>query len=125
MKLTVTGANAVASSLNLLSRDVRSAAKVALREFGEEEMTESKKRVPVDTGTLRASGTVSEEESGDKLQVALTYGGPASEYAATVHEDLEAFHPVGEAKYLESVLDESAPFLTQRVGEKIKKKIGA
>jgi hypothetical protein len=72
-------------------------------------MTESKRRVPVDTGTLRASGQVSKpERHGRKVSVTLSYGGAASDYAVPVHENLEAQHPHGQAKYLESVLDEYA-----------------
>ena len=84
------------------------------------EMTESKQRVPVDTGTLRASGRVSEPEvTADRVKVLLSFGGAAEEYALIVHEDLEAFHVVGQAKYLSSVLDESAPYLAERVAARV------
>lgn len=85
------------------------------------EMTESKRRVPVDTGVLRASGFVQEpERKGSNISVTLSYGGAAETYAIIVHEDLEAHHRVGQAKYLESVLKESAPFMKQRIAARIK-----
>lgn len=83
-------------------------------------MTESKRRVPVDTGTLRASGFVMEpERSGRNISVTLAYGGPAEGYAVVVHEDLDAFHPHGQAKYLESVLKESQPHMRARLAQRI------
>lgn len=85
------------------------------------EMTESKRRVPVDTGVLRASGHVQDPvRKGQNISVTLAYGGAAETYAIIVHEDLEAHHRVGQAKYLESVLKESAPYMAQRVAARIK-----
>jgi hypothetical protein len=52
--------------------------------------------------------------------VRMAFGGPAAPYAIKVHEDLEAFHRVGQAKFLESVLLESAPHLAQRVSRRIR-----
>lgn len=69
--------------------------------------------VPVDTSALKSSGYVSEpEQEGDRITVNIGYGGPAAKvnpktgestdgYAIYVHENLEAFHPVGTAKFLE------------------------
>lgn len=88
----------------------------ALRQQAEVELTESKRRVPVDTGTLRASGqVVGPEREGRKFYVEITYGGQAEDYAVIVHEDLDAFHKVGQAKYLESVLNESSRFMAERL----------
>ena len=53
------------------------------------------------------------------VAVALTFGGPAVDYAGLVHEDLDAIHPVGQAKFLESTLMESRPFLAARIGKRI------
>jgi hypothetical protein len=74
-----------------------------LYEDAEEVMRESKERyVPVDTGALRASGHVERPRiSGSRASVDLGFGGPAVEYAEYVHEDLNAQHAVGQAKYLE------------------------
>lgn len=58
--------------------------------------------VPVDLGTLRASGLVEPPIiEGTKVTVIVAFGGPAASYAYIVHEDLEAFHDDGQAKYLE------------------------
>lgn len=92
----------------------------ALYREAEIEMTESKKRVPVDTGTLRASGMVSfPVKENDQITVTLSYGGAAKDYAIPVHENPDAFHPVGQWKYLESVLNESRPFMLERLAKRL------
>lgn len=88
----------------------------ALRSEAEIEMTEAKRRTPVDTGALRSTGhVIGPERVGGSWQVRLVFGGPAVSYAAAVHENLEAFHKVGQAKYLESVIVESKPHIVSRV----------
>lgn len=96
-------------------------AAAALYQEAQIEMTESKRRCPVKTGALRASGRVAEPERGpgNSLSVTLSYG---TEYAIFVHENLEAFHPVGQAKFLESVINESRPFMAARVAKRIQMK---
>lgn len=74
----------------------------AIYREGERMMTLSKLQVPVDTGTLRSTGSVSEPSMlSQHPEVSLGYGGPAAPYALIVHEDLNAHHTVGKAKYLE------------------------
>lgn len=84
------------------------------------EVTEVKRRTPVDTGELRASvhqkGPTREWR---KIFTLIVAGGPAAPYAYRVHEDLEAFHKVGQAKYIESVILESRAFLGQRIANRI------
>lgn len=65
-------------------------------------MTEAKEQTPVDTGVLKASGHVEEPIiSGSQVSVQLGFGGVAGEYAVIVHENLNAAHPTGKAKFLE------------------------
>lgn len=89
---------------------------------GQRIINESKPLVPVDTGALRASGYVEPPVTqGRVITVTLGYGGPAAQvnpksgestegYAIYVHENLEAHHPVGQAKFLEQ------PFLAAEQG---------
>jgi len=76
-------------------------AAIALYQEGEAIMTASKRYyVPVDTGTLRNSGTVLKPViEKDKVTVTLGYGGAASKYAATVHEYPKSYGQ-GKNKYL-------------------------
>ena len=102
----------------------------ALRRVGEIDMTEAKQRTPVKTGALRASGTVwGPMQDGGDLVVVMGFGVVPSvsvAYAVEVHENLEAHHPRGgQAKFLESVVLESAPYLAQRVAEQIEAGAGA
>ena len=77
-------------------------------------MTLSKEAfVPVDQGPLRASGQVDEPVVNfGVIDVTLGYGNAAVEYAKVVHEDMAAFHPTGQAKYLE------IPFKMEQPGVK-------
>lgn len=93
-----------------------------LYQEGEGIMAQSKPLVPVDTSALRSSGYVAQPvRVGDVIRVELGYGGPAAKinpktgesvdaYALIVHENLEAHHKVGIAKYLE------LPFLQAQRG---------
>lgn len=102
-------------------RSMSGNAEAALYQEAEREMTEAKQRTPVDTGTLRDSGHVQQpERDSDGVSVTMGFGGAAEEYAIIVHENLEALHPVGQAKFLESVLQESAPHLLERIANRIK-----
>lgn len=100
------------------------------------EMTEAKRRTPVAVpswyidqgygkyrgvpGTLRASGFVAEPvRNGNNISVTLSFGGAASDYAIPVHEILDSIHPVGQAKFLESTLDESRPFMKARIARRL------
>jgi hypothetical protein len=124
LDLRVRGWQTVERGLRRLARDLPTAAQQALRVEAEVEMTEAKARTPVRTGALRASGRV-EALPGGALGVRWAFGGPAIDYAIEVHENLTAFHPVGQAKYLESVLQESAPYLLERVARRMRSLTGA
>lgn len=73
-------------------------------------LNESKKIVPVDTGTLKNSGQVKKPQvTAGGINVDITYGGAAAKYAFIVHEDPNARHAPGKTfKYLES------PFLARK-----------
>lgn len=88
-------------------------------------MTDSKDNyVPVDIGTLKASGYVNEpEEVGHKVSVELGYGGEADDYAWVQHERLDFHHEVGEAKYLETPFNEAVNGLEGRLAERVKRRL--
>lgn len=81
---------------------VRQLAK-ALFTRGSKILQVSQRLVPVDTGALRGSGHVTfPEVDGKSASVKIVYGGAAAPYAYEVHENLQAYHRVGQAKYLET-----------------------
>jgi len=116
----VTGTHEMSGRLKRMAATVPDQVERALFQEAQIEMTESKRRCPVATGALKGSGTVFRpERNGRTVSVTLAYGGVAAPYAIYVHEDLSAHHPNGEAKFLESVLLESAPFMASRVANRI------
>lgn len=124
MSVELKGMADVKRRLAALTKSFPEEAGRALRAEAEIEMTEAKKRTPVLTGALRASGHVTGPQarlpfSRAPIEVKLAFGGPAAPYALFVHENLEAFHAVGQAKYLESVLNESAPHMPARIAHRI------
>jgi hypothetical protein len=102
----------------------------ALKVEAEIEATEVRKRTPVYVGppgpgkpipgllraSIRVVGPVYER---NRMWVEITAGGAAGAYAIPQHERLDYFHKVGQAKYLESVILESRPFMLQRVMARI------
>lgn len=95
-------------------------------------MASSQGLVPVDTGALRSSGYVKEpEREGDQVVVTLGYGGPAAKinpksgestdgYAIHVHENLDAVHKVGTAKFLELPFDQAKSGMAGRIANNIR-----
>ena len=112
-----------------IARAVPKVVADALYEEAKIEMKEAKKRTPVSEkgsdgmppGTLRNSGDIVKWDGKDPedIRVILTFGVPIPHYAVYVHEDLEAFHKVGQAKFLESTLLESASHIEDRVARRI------
>ena len=92
----------------------------ALRAEAEIEMTEAKRRTPVKTGTLKGSGhVIGPIFRFGLIRAVLAFGGPARGYAIYVHENLEAWHKNGQAKFLESTLRQSAKSLAERVARRM------
>ena len=116
---TVTGDKEVIARLKKIAQENPSVVAKAMYTHAEFLMTESKKEVPVDTGTARSSGFVEEPRiSSSSVSVKLGYGGPASkqnpkggeaaDYIERLHEDTEARHTVGKAKFLEDPVRRNA-----------------
>jgi anthranilate phosphoribosyltransferase len=98
----------------------------ALYQETEVEATEAKKRTPVKRGNLRASifvlGPSYEGRSISNAGTIATFvvaGGVSAPYAVYVHENLEAFHKVGQAKFIESVINESRNYIATRIAKRL------
>jgi hypothetical protein len=132
MKLEIKGVSVMSKKILDIQKAMPEKIARALFIEGNVEMTESKKRCPVDVdytggrtpphpGQLRNSGTVHPpERKGKTTFVVLSYGGASIDYAIYVHEIIGNYHPVGQSKYLESVLNESRPYMAERLGERLK-----
>ena len=126
----VEGTAAVKRALELLATDALPALAAAVYQEGEGVMTDAKLLTPVDTGNLRASGHVSlPTVHVSEATVTLGFGGPAGSgnhggqsnaesvgYAVYVHENMEAHHPVGQAKFLEGALKARTSGMAGRIG---------
>jgi hypothetical protein len=90
------------------------------------EATEMKRRTPVDTtpnaphpGNLRDSIHVEPPEwHGDQLEIIVATGAQAP-YDIHVHENPDAIHPIGQWKFMESVLNESRRSMLGRLARRL------
>jgi hypothetical protein len=120
------GERELARKLVALAKKAEARIGPALYRQGHRIMTRSKEEfVPVDLGTLRASGTVGEPEGlGIDTSLRLSYGSAATPYALAVHETHSRHDPpswkahkgpinfvTGGSKYLEKPFLEAVPTL--------------
>jgi len=102
-------------------RIFRAAAMEGLSQAAEAVLAEAQERAPVETGTLRRSGTVT--DAPHEMAVYVSFNTP---YALRQHEELRYQHPNGgEAKYLENALTDKAPqipgYVKRRVLERLRR----
>jgi len=102
---------------------VISAAAKATDVFAEQVIGDAQQITPVDKGTLQASGTTGEPTTFDWQNIQKTVAFNTN-YAAAVHEILTAHHEVGQAKFLEVTLRQSAPKYGPFVAGKVKDALG-
>ena len=85
--IEVRGIDKVLNNIKNLTGDIQHELAAALYQEAQELITEAKQEVPVDLGTLRASGYVEPPiTEGTKITVQCGFGGPAAPYALYVHE---------------------------------------
>lgn len=129
----VRGEQAVARKMRKLARQIPIATAAALYQEALVITAVSMRRTPVDVTTKRGGGTLrdSHETSaprwrGKVLQVDIKVGGPTAPYAAIVHERVLApsgarvRHPVGQAKFLESAINDAIPTLRAKIADRIR-----
>ena len=91
------------------------------------EVTEMKRRTPVDTtpnaphpGNLRNSIHAEEPmREGKNIYVMIATGAQAP-YAIYVHENPDAIHPIGQWKFMESVIDEARAYIAARIARRVR-----
>lgn len=94
----VTGLEKVLGNLDKQVAKIEGLTMEGLLEAGLKVQRVAQQRTPVDTGNLKNSAYTRKD---GKLRVAIGFG---AAYAIFVHEDLEARHETGQAKFLESAL---------------------
>lgn len=117
-------ASAVRANIKRLATGVQGYMVDALGAELKIEMREVQRRTPVKTGKLRDSIRIEGPTStGKQVTGSIIAGGPDIPYAMIVHEDLDAYHPVGEAKFIERTLNESAPYMADRIAARMREKM--
>jgi len=111
----VKGFSEVKSKLQKIPNKMQDSGVEGLREVGKQIFDSSQAQVPVDTGALRSSATMT-ESGGKNLTITIAYN---ADYALYVHEKLGNVHPHGNAKYLENPFNQYAPTLEKVVQSKI------
>lgn len=113
--------NVISNLIPQIINDISNAVANAMNEWCEDTMTLAKERTPVDGGTLRASGTVEPPVySGDVVTQSLGFGGAASAYALEQHERLDFAHATGQAKFLESAVNDREAKLVAMVKKAVR-----
>lgn len=141
MGMQVRGIAQMRSTLRKIAEQYPKKVAAALYVEASIEMAEAKRRTPVaavNGGTLRASGLVSEPIiEGENISVTMSFGGAAQDYCLAVHEHLSEHSPpswvIAEEnggiewnasgtgpKFLESVINESRPYMAARIARRIK-----
>jgi hypothetical protein len=94
-------------------------AERATREAAEREILQrAQANAPVLSGDLRDSAEVNIERNDQRIRASVTFGAP---YALIVHEDLDAIHAVGGAKFLERAISDAADEVITNIGARMKK----
>lgn len=126
------GVSSMVAKLKAIQKQFPDRLKQAMMLEAQIEVTEMKRRCPVDTrpnaqypyqraphpGNLRNSIHAELVERG-KHTVIIFATGKQAPYAVYVHENPDAFHPIGQWKFMESVMKESAPYMAERIGRRV------
>lgn len=98
VKSKVFGLQKILSNLDKEAKRIEGLTMAGLFEAGLKVQKVAQDRTPVDTGNLKGSAYTRKE---GELSVVVGFG---AAYAIYVHENLEAHHETGQAKFLESAL---------------------
>lgn len=120
------GAGHVTQTLKKIASKFPDKVAAAIYAEAQIEVTEMKRRCPVDItedaphpGNLRNSiHAEPTERRGNTVLVVIATGAQAP-YDIYVHENPDAIHPVGEWKFMESVINESRPHMAARIARRV------
>ena len=92
----------------------------ALLDCGNDLQQKAQDLTPVRTGALKASAFTEADKQGKNPSVVVGF---EEEYAIYVHENLEAYHDNGQAKFLEQPLRENTDKYTEHIKNKVQELI--
>lgn len=109
LQIDFTGLAAAVAGLDALPVTMGQGFKNALKGWADDVLARSRALVPVNTGRLKSTGQVIGPELKDgSWEVHIGYGDRKSAwYANVVHERLDVRHPRGQAKFLETSINEN------------------
>ena len=115
------GADEVRRNLERLAKGILPEAGRALATEAKPIEKESRRRTPVDEGELRDSHRISEPKIiGGVVAVVISAGNESTrDKDITVHENMEAAHAGGQAKFMQSSTLDAAPSLPTKLGKQI------
>jgi hypothetical protein len=121
------GQEKLAARLSVLDKEMNHRTAEALRKAGGEIIRVAIPKTPLATGELRArSFNEGPLQDGDKHTQVVGYEkfsgnwDQDNAYAVSVHENLEAHHSVGEAKFLEHAVQETESYLLKYLAKEMK-----
>lgn len=121
-RMHFTGTGEMSRRMRFLATEFPNLSEKALVTEALIEKREVIKSTPIKTGKLRSTirhEVLARKRMGRELAVAIVAGGPAAPYAIVVHEDPDAYHPIGQWKYIEEPLNRSTPYLKGRIASRI------
>ena len=114
-KFEITGLDDLKKALKSAGNLAEKALASAMFEEQSAVISEAQTRTPVDTGTLRASGTVlAPDIQGSKVTVVAGFGGAAAKYAIVQHEKHSS-----KSKFLERPFLERAPKIPGNLAKRV------
>jgi len=120
--VVIEGVEELRRTLNRMSGEAPRALGMAIFAEAHEIMGDSKRLVPVDTGTLQGSGIVGLPDVGmTGASVEFGYGSAAVPYAVPVHERSDLTHTNGTYKFLERPVLEAASGMGGRLAARIQR----
>lgn len=121
--IQLVGIDRTLTHVRQLAKEDKKALRAGMGKAGRFLLARSKALTPVSTGRLHASGksrVLNNSESNPEYIVSFD-----TDYAVHVHENLDAFHPVGQAKFLEEPAREYRLTLLHIIRSEVRlKKIG-
>jgi len=115
--------NGFLKSLDRISKQREAVIARGVKKFAEDVIGRAMKLCPIgETKNLVNSGIVGDIViSSADISVTIGFN---TEYAAAVHEILDNYHPIGQAKFLETAMREMAPDFMDYIKDELEEEFG-
>lgn len=113
------GIEQVMQNLNRQINRIQGATLAGLKAAGARIIQTALPLTPIDTGDLRGSVRLSDNDNPMNPHVVVSFGDGAA-YAPYVHENMKCHHPVGQAKFLEDAVIQERDEIPEIVAKHIR-----